>query len=222
MSATLLIGGSSDLGKTLKKKINGKIVELNTDELDLSDIEKVKNFKIKSTYSKIVFLSAINNPKALIDTNDEQILRSLNINFISFIFLIKKILKQNLIKKKKCNIVLMTSLYSKLGCEGRFLYSVSKHALLGIMRNICVEYGDRGVRINAVSPGYVDTKMTRKNLNKKLINKIKSYSPTRKLVEKDEIANLIKFLLSDQSASITGQEIIIDSGITINAVYGKR
>ena len=52
--------------------------------------------------------------------------------------------------------------------------------------------------------------------------KEKKYSPAQKLVEKDEIANLIKFLLSDQSASITGQEIIIDSGITTNAVYGKR
>ncbi len=221
MSSTLLIGGSSDLGKALKKRINGNITELNTKDLDLSDIEKVKNFKIKNTYSKIVFLSAINNPKALINTNDEEILRSLNVNFISFIFLIKKILKKNFIKKKKCNIVLMTSLYSKLGCEGRFSYSVSKHALLGIMRNICVEYGNRGVRINAVSPGYVDTKMTRKNLNKKLINKIKKYSPAQKLVKKNEVANLIKFLLSDQSASITGQEIIIDSGITINAGYGK-
>ena len=63
--------------------------------------------------------------------------------------------------------------------------------------------------------------MTRKNLNKKLINKIKKYSPTQKLVEKDEIANLIKFLLSDQSGVLLGKNII-DSGITINAVYGKR
>ena len=222
MNSTLLIGGSSDLGKEVKKKLTGNIHELNSKNLDLSDINKVINFQIKNTYSKVVFLSAINNPKELIATKEEEIIKNLNVNFISFIFLIKKILKKNISKKRNCSIVLITSLYSKMGRKDRFLYSVSKHALLGIMRNICVEYGNKGVRINAVSPGFVDTKMTRNNLDIKTINKIKNYSPKKKLVRKNEVANLINFLLSDESSGITGQEIIIDSGISVNGDYGKR
>ena len=88
MNSTLLIGGSSDLGKEVKKKLTGNIHELNSKNLDLSDINKVINFQIKNTYSKVVFLSAINNPKELIATKEEEIIKNLNVNFIT-IFLYK-------------------------------------------------------------------------------------------------------------------------------------
>lgn len=221
LKKTLIIGGSSDLGKELKKIINSKTIELNSKDLDLSNIKEVKNFKITTNFDNVIFFSAINKPKKFIDQEDGEIERVLNVNFLSLIFLIKKIIKNNILKKKKCNIIFITSLYSKLARDKRFLYSLSKHALVGLMRNITVEYGKYGIRANALSPGYVDTKMTRKNLSEKKISKIKKITPLRRLVSKKDIALMIKFMLSNESKNLCGQEIIVDAGITINASYGE-
>lgn len=218
---TLIIGATSDLGKELKKILKTKIVELNSNNLDLSNINSVRKFEINDSYDNVVYFSAYNNPKKFIKQSDEDIEKYLNINFISLVYLIKKILIRNIREKKKCNILLITSLYSKLAREGRFLYSISKHSLVGLMRNITVEYGKYGIRANAVSPGYVDTKMTRKNLSKKKINKIINMTSSKKLVSKKDIAITINFLLSNEAQSICGQEIIVDNGITINGNYGE-
>ena len=169
---------------------------------------------------KIIFVSATNNPKDFIKLNDNEIEKILNTNFVSFIILLKKLLKKIIKSKKKCKIILITSLYSRYGRSKRLLYSVSKHALLGLTRNIAVELGAKGITINAVSPGYVDTKMTRKNLNSKQIKFLKSKTPLKKIIQPMDIALVVKVLLSDETVSITGQEIIVDGGISVNGSFG--
>ena len=167
---TIIFGSSGDIGRKIKKVLNkDNILELNSKELDLSNIEEAKKYNINMIPDNIIFVSATNNPKDFIKLNDNEIEKILNTNFVSFIILLKKLLKKIIKSKKKCKIILITSLYSRYGRSKRLLYSVSKHALLGLTRNIAVELGDKGITINAVSPGYVDTKMTRKNLNLKQI-----------------------------------------------------
>ena len=80
--------------------------------------------------------------------------------------------------------------------------------------------GPRGITINAVSPGYVDTKMTRRNLNSKEIKFLKSKTPLQKIIRPIDIAYVVKALLNDEIVSITGQEIIVDGGISINGSFG--
>ena len=70
-------------------------------------------------------------------------LRKFLIQILSFIILLKKLLKR-VVKAKKCKIILITSLYSQFGRSKRLLYSISKHALLGLIRNIAVEFGSKG------------------------------------------------------------------------------
>ena len=91
---------------------------------------------------------------------------------------------------------------------------------MGLTRNIAVELGPRGITINAVSPGYVDTKMTRRNLNAKEIKFLKSKTPLQKIIRPIDIALVVKALLNDEIVSITGQEIIVDGGISINGSFG--
>jgi len=143
-----------------------------------------------------------------------------NINFLSFLILLKKLLKKVIKAKQKCKIILITSLYSRYGRSKRLLYSISKHALLGLTRNIAVELGPKGITINAISPGYVDTKMTRRNLNPKQISFLKSKTPLKKIIKPLDIALVVKALLNDEIASITGQEIIVDGGISVNGSFG--
>ena len=214
---TIIFGSSSDIGKKIKQVLNqDNIIELNSKDLDLSNLEKAKNFKINIIPNNIIFVSAKNEPKDFLELNDNEIEEVFNINFLSFLILLKKVIKA----KQKCKIILITSLYSRYGRSKRLLYSISKHALLGLTRNIAVELGPKGITINAISPGYVDTKMTRRNLNPKQISFLKSKTPLKKIIKPLDIALVVKALLNDEIASITGQEIIVDGGISVNGSFG--
>ena len=218
---TIIFGSSGDIGKKIKQILNkDKILEINSRDLDLGNIEQVENFETNFIPDNIIFVSAKNNPKDFLRLNDKDIQEIFDINFISFIKILRKILKKIIKAKKKCKIIIMTSLYSKFGRSHRALYSISKHALLGLTRNLAVELGPKGITVNAISPGYVDTKMTRKNLTLKQINFLKSKTPLKKIISPRDIAFTVKTLLDDDTKSITGQEIIIDGGISINGSFG--
>ena len=218
---TIIFGSSGDIGKKIKQiLIKDKILEINSKKLDLGNLEQVERFETNFIPDNIIFVSAKNNPKEFLNLNDKEIERVLNINFISFMKILRKLLKKIIKAKKKCKIIIITSLYSKFGRSQRALYSISKHALLGLTRNLAVELGPKGITINAVSPGYVDTKMTRKNLTLKQINFLKSKTPLKKIILPQDIALIVKTLLNDETKSITGQEIIVDGGISINGSFG--
>ena len=218
---TIIFGSSGDIGKKIKQiLIKDKILEINSKKLDLGNLEQVERFETNFIPDNIIFVSAKNNPKEFLNLNDKEIERVLNINFISFMKILRKLLKKIIKAKKKCKIIIITSLYSKFGRSQRALYSISKHALLGLTRNLAVELGPKGITINAVSPGYVDTKMTRKNLTLKQINFLKSKTPLKKIILPEDIALIVKTLLNDETKSITGQEIIVDGGISINGSFG--
>ena len=218
---TIIFGSSGDIGKKIKQILNkDKILEINSRDLDLGNIEQVENFETNFIPDNIIFVSAKNNPKDFLRLNDKDIQEIFDINLISFIKILRKILKKIIKAKKKCKIIIITSLYSKFGRSHRALYSISKHALLGLTRNLAVELGPKGITVNAISPGYVDTKMTRKNLTLKQINFLKSKTPLKKIISPRDIAFTVKTLLDDDTKSITGQEIIIDGGISINGSFG--
>ena len=218
---TIIFGSSGDIGKKIKQILNNdKILEINSRNLDLGNLKQVENFETNFIPDNIIFVSAKNNPKDFLSLNDKEIQEIFNINFISFIKILRKLLKKIIKAKKKCKIIIITSLYSKFGRSQRALYSISKHALLGLTRNLAVELGPKGITVNAISPGYVDTKMTRKNLTLKQINFLKSKTPLKKIISPRDIALTVKTLLDNETKSITGQEIIIDGGISINGSFG--
>lgn len=218
---TIIFGSSGDIGKKIKQILNkDKILEINSRNLDLGNLKQVENFETNFIPDNIIFVSAKNNPKDFLSLNDKDIQEIFNINFISFIKILRKLLKKIIKAKKKCKIIIITSLYSKFGRSQRALYSISKHALLGLTRNLAVELGPKGITVNAISPGYVNTKMTRKNLTLKQISFLKSKTPLKRIISPRDIALTVKTLLDNETKSITGQEIIIDGGISINGSFG--
>ena len=98
---TIIFGSSGDIGKKIKRVLNkDRILELNSKELDLSNIEEAKNYNINMIPDNIIFVSATNNPKDFLKLDDNEVERVFNTNFISFIILLKKLLKK-IIKAKK-------------------------------------------------------------------------------------------------------------------------
>lgn len=93
-------------------------------------------------------------------------------------------------------------------------YSTSKHAIIGLTRTAAVEYAKKGIRINAICPGFIDTGLTKIVLTKKphLEEKYKKLVPMGRFGREEEIAEAAVWLLSDASSFITGHALIIDGG----------
>ena len=87
---------------------------------------------------------------------------------------------------------------------------MSKHALLGAVKTLALELSSAHIKVNMVSPGFVDTEMTRKNNSKERIAELNSFIPLG-LTQPEEIANMCLYLIT-KNHSITGQNIVIDGG----------
>jgi 3-oxoacyl-[acyl-carrier protein] reductase len=91
---------------------------------------------------------------------------------------------------------------------------MSKHALIGAARTLAIEYGARNVMVNTVSPGYVDTKLTRQNNDAATIERFRLGIPLRRLAAPEDIAEVCSFLCSTRNRYLTGQDIVVDGGFT--------
>jgi len=92
-------------------------------------------------------------------------------------------------------------------------YATSKHAVIGMTRTASLDYADKDIRINAVCPGFVRTDMT-KGVDETWL---KRRIPMQRWIEPEEVAETILFLCSDVAASIIGQAIVIDGGVTLRS-----
>jgi NAD(P)-dependent dehydrogenase (short-subunit alcohol dehydrogenase family) len=107
-----------------------------------------------------------------------------------------------------------------LGGDGPFAsYNASKAALLGLNRTMAIELAPYGIRVNGVSPGFTHTDMTERAVGPKLMEYLLhdfERVPMRRLVRTDEIAAAFAFLASDDASAITGQNLVVDGGLTAN------
>jgi NAD(P)-dependent dehydrogenase (short-subunit alcohol dehydrogenase family) len=124
------------------------------------------------------------------------------------------------------NIVITSSCLAKFGVPNYTAYCTSKAGLLGLTKSLAVEYAPKGVLVNAICPGWVDTEMARAAIQKladraaityeKSLAQQMKFIPTGKMSEPSEIGRLVAFLLTNQQSSITGQSIDINNGAYMN------
>jgi 3-oxoacyl-[acyl-carrier protein] reductase len=111
-------------------------------------------------------------------------------------------------------IINIASIYGVISKSKRAAYSSTKWGLIGFTKAIALELAQYNIQVNAISPGFVDTDLTRKILGDKKIKELVSTIPLKRMAKPEEVANLALFLASDQNSYITGQNIIIDGGYT--------
>lgn len=116
------------------------------------------------------------------------------------------------IKQRSGAIVNVSSVSGIMGNGGQANYSASKAGVIGLTKSTAKELVGRGVRCNAVAPGFIATDMT-SNLSKN--NKLADSIPMKRMGEAEEVADLICFLASDKASYITGEVIKVDGGIAI-------
>ncbi|MCB1846238.1 MAG: glucose 1-dehydrogenase [Halieaceae bacterium] len=113
-------------------------------------------------------------------------------------------------------VVNLASAAGLIGIANKPAYTASKHAVVGLTRAAALQYASRGIRINAVCPGAVDTPMLRHNLPKGAkISSVAANHPIGRLASADEIARTILWLCSDQASYVVGHALAVDGGLVV-------
>jgi NAD(P)-dependent dehydrogenase (short-subunit alcohol dehydrogenase family) len=218
MRNVLLTGASGDIGKAINDefiKHEDNVISPTHTEMDLSSMESVNSYmkKLKSGVDVFVHCAAINFPKPIENISFEDLYQTMCINTFSF-YQIVKFLLENFKNRKNGYILGVSSIYGSIARKGRFSYVSSKHCLSGMIKSLALEYGKYGVKCNTLSPGFVDTKLTRQNNDEATIKSFANKVPLGKLASVNDIAEIAYFLCSDHNKYINGQNIIADGGYT--------
>lgn len=126
-----------------------------------------------------------------------------------FYYVTRRMLPMMMQRRRGGRIVNMASLSGQKGMQGQTNYSAAKAALIGATKALALEAAQRNVTVNAVAPGFIETDMT-KELPQ---DELKQLVPMKRFGKPEEVAALVKFLLSDEAAYITGQVIAINGGL---------
>jgi len=109
-------------------------------------------------------------------------------------------------------IVNMASILGSVGFANSAAYVAAKHGVVGMTKSAGLEYGARGIRINAVGPGFIDTPLLSANLDEQTLDFLRTQHAANRLGTPEEVAALTCFLLSDEASFVTGSYHLVDGG----------
>ncbi len=135
----------------------------------------------------------------------------LTINLTSA-FYISKAISRSMIKRRVGSIINVASIVGVIGNGGQTNYSASKAGLIGFTKSLAREVAGRGVRVNAIAPGFINTKMT-EQLNDEQRDALRAQIPLGRIGEPEEVAKVVLFLASDLASYVTGQVVHITGGM---------
>ncbi|MCZ6803896.1 MAG: 3-oxoacyl-ACP reductase FabG [Proteobacteria bacterium] len=183
--------------------------------LNIADTSSVDEFSHK--------IKGLNAPNILVNnagmTRDNLLLRMkddewddvINTN-LTGMYRITKLCLRAMVKARYGRIINITSVVGLSGNPGQTNYSAAKAGMIGFTRSLAREIGSRGITVNAVAPGFIETDMTRE-LDDEVRDSLQNQIALGRLGRPEEIATVIDFLASDEAAYITGQTISVNGGM---------
>lgn len=206
----ILTGSTGGIGSKILQELKQHeidVVEINSKEIDFS-----KDFEIKSIpIDGLIYCAGINRVNVHDEISDEDMIDIMNVNTFGFTRLCKKVQFN-----EGANIVAIGSLYATETRAGRLSYTMSKHAMFGAVKTLALEMAFNNVKVNMVSPGFIDTELTRKNNTIERIHELNNNIPLG-LTSPSEIGKICVYLMKQNNA-ITGQNIIVDGGYSLVGV----
>lgn len=215
MRKILVLGGTGDIGQAIVQMFaQDVVISTGSENCDLYNPGSVQRFiEHNKDFDVIVHCAGSNNPKQFEQLTTDEIDSNIQINLLGFL----PIVQSNIDYWRSTGngkLVIISSLYGQYGRQGRLPYSISKHGLVAVTKTLSIELAAIGVMVNAVSPGYIETKMTSKNNTPEIIARLTAGIPVGRMGKPKEIASLVKFLASEDNTYITGQDIVVDGGYT--------
>ena len=184
----------------------------------VNDSESVKVMidEIIKEFGRIDILvnnAGITKDGLMLRMTDEDFDRVIDVN-LKGTFNCTKYVSKYMLKQKSGKIINISSVVGLSGNAGQVNYSASKAGIIGITKSAAKELSSRGITVNAVAPGYVDTDMT-KVLSDNIRNEILKNIPLQRMGNVEDISNCVAFLASEDASYITGKVISVDGGMHI-------
>jgi len=129
-------------------------------------------------------------------------------------FNMSKLVAPYMVKAREGRIVNISSVVGIYGNAGQTNYAASKAGMIGFTKSLAKEVGGRGITVNAVAPGYIETDMTA-GLNEKAFDELKSRITLKSLGKTQDVANAVSFLISEKASYITGHVLSVDGGMSL-------
>ena len=185
-------------------------------QADIADFEAVKTMfsDIIKEYGRIDILvnnAGITRDNLILKMSEEDFDAVIHTN-LKGVFNCLKQASRIMLKQKEGRIINISSISGVVGNPGQANYCAAKAGVIGITKSLAKELGSRGITVNAVAPGYINTDMTAV-LKEDLKEKVTELIPLKRLGEVEDIAETVAFLASDKASYITGQTIKVDGGL---------
>ncbi len=188
---------------------------------DLNDLTSIPPFVegLIHEFGKIDILvnnAGINMKKDFIEVTDEDFLKVLTTNLVSVFSITREVVK-DMLKRESGSIINISSMAAQYGLPRVIAYSSSKTAIEGFTRALASELSGRGIRVNCIAPGFIETPMTAKALNDDPVRKGKALgrTPMGKMGKPSDIGEAAAYLASDAAGFVTGVVLCVDGGNSI-------
>jgi 3-oxoacyl-[acyl-carrier protein] reductase len=208
-----------DLDQSKLEAAKAELADLTECELypvNVTDLEKLTVVidKVIDKFSKIDILvnnAGITKDSLALRLSEDDWDQVLEVN-LKGAFLASKVVLKKMLKQRNGKIVNISSIIGIVGNPGQSNYSASKAGLIGLTKSLSKEVGLRGINVNAVAPGYIETKMT-ENLPSKVKEEMLKRISLKKFGSPKNVADAVLFLSSEAADYITGQVVIVDGGM---------
>jgi len=195
------------------RAIGPKAMAVKVDVSNLGDVERM----VEGILEKLAKIDILVNNAGI--TRDKLVLRMteedwdavLGVN-LKGTFNCTKAVIRHMAKQRSGKIVNIASVVGEMGNAGQANYSASKAGVIGLTKTIAREYAQRGINVNAIAPGYIETPMT-DALPEKVKEELKRMIPLERLGRPKDVAEAVLFLVSQSSSYITGQVLNVNGGI---------
>ncbi len=207
---------SVEQGKALEAELAGKGIKAKGYQSDASDFAQADKLinDVISDFGSIDILvnnAGITMDNLLLRMSEEAWDKVMNVNLKSCFNTVKAVTKP-MMKQRSGSIINMTSIVGIKGNAGQANYAASKAGIIGFTKSVALEIGSRGIRCNAIAPGFIETEMTGK-LDEKTVQLWRDAIPMKRGGRPEDVADACVFLASELSSYITGQVIQVDGGM---------